>query len=111
MKVREFRIPGQSDQSDRLALSDLIAGFDADTALGHMAVLGAPAVFVFENHQVAAFLPGYLGLSNGSHRDVSHSVSGADHAPGRGGQHFNARTLHAEVEKADVRAVVTIIGT
>ena len=98
MKVRKLGVAGQADQSDRLAFRDPIAGFDADAALGHVAVLGVPAIVVVENDPVAAFFPRYFGVANAAHRDVGHAVPCADYAAGCGCQHFNAGTLHAEIE-------------
>jgi len=110
VKMKEFGVAGQADQSDRLPRRQLIAGLDPDAALGHVAVLRAPAVRMLDQHAVAAFLAGDRGFSCGPYRNVIHVVSSADHASGRRGQHLHALSLYFQVSNPDVGAVVTIIA-
>ena len=110
MKMKEFGIAGQADQADRLPGRHLIADFDPDAALGHVAVLRAPAALMLDDHAVAAFLSGDGGLARGLDRNVFHVVSPPDDASGRRGEHLHSLSLYFQVSNPDVGAVVTVIA-
>src|SRR3954451_19435809 len=69
MNVRKFSSPGKPDQADGLPCGNAIADLDAQTALSHVAILGAPAIAVLDSDTIAAFLSRdclFAGRANGN---------------------------------------------
>jgi hypothetical protein len=108
--MRELGHAGQADPAEALARRHHVAGLHREAALGHVAVLGFPALAVLDHEPVAAF-HGLDALAPApGDGDILHPVADPQDLAARGREHVDARLLGRQGRHPDVGAGMTRIG-
>ena len=93
MDMRELGLTRQTDEAQGIACGHHLPGLDEDAVLGHVAILGFPAVAMVNHHPLATFDIRHIGCVRAALQDIRHPVAGrADRSRGRG-QNCDTRRL------------------